>query len=93
MDGSENTGEALRDGYVYVAEGFDASIWTASPEVNGADNGGIASSSSEISSIPAITAAFSTASYLLSSQNVLVAEEVFTQKRRGSAKAVFMNQA
>tara|TARA_R110002003_G_scaffold502_5_gene20081 strand:- start:7280 stop:7492 length:213 start_codon:yes stop_codon:yes gene_type:complete len=51
MDGSENTGEALRDGYVYVAEGFDASIRMAHPEGNGVDNGGIASSSSEISSI------------------------------------------
>jgi hypothetical protein len=53
MDQIENTREALHDGYVSVAEGSDASIRTAFPEVNGADSGEIASSSSKISSIPA----------------------------------------
>jgi hypothetical protein len=54
-------GEALHDGYVSVAEGSDASIRTAFSEVTAADNGGIASSSSEISRN---SAAFSTAWFL-----------------------------
>jgi hypothetical protein len=61
MDQSENTRGVLHDGYVYVAEGSDASIRMAHPEGNGVDNGGIASSSSEISRN---SAAFSTAWFL-----------------------------